>query len=474
MLLFATKILLPLWALIMLVMGVFSAKTKYIYRLSLVGIALVAVSVYIMKDILGIPFQTDLVVSMAILAMGAGILLFQPTMVIQFEFYVLYLMAVAGMVLMVLSNDFLTLFMGIELQALSFYVLVASKKEDPKATEAALKYFILGTFATCLFLYGTSLIYGSTGAIGFAGIGEWIQVHKSLLISNQIRTETWLLVGLSFVIAAMAFKLALVPFHSWAPDVYDGATTSVTLFIATLPKIAAFYVLVKILFGPFMHLRTHWQDLIIILSLCSITWGSFAALQQTRMKRFVAYSTISNMGFALLGLVAGGEHGIQASLFYITIYVVLTYGFFLTFLLLKKTGFPIHEIDNYKGLIRREPQLAASLCFFLFSMSGVPPLIGFMSKYLVFKSIVQEKMYILALIAVVVSVITAAYYLRVIGFILFNESTVQFSKKDVLVKDWRRLLLPILVVALIVTFIFPGLLMTQLGAIAKSLMGGAV
>nr|CRH07493.1 NADH-quinone oxidoreductase chain N (NADH dehydrogenase I, chain N) (NDH-1, chain N) [Candidatus Magnetococcus massalia] len=334
------------------------------------------------------------------------------------EYFVLSLFAALGGMLMISSGDFIVLYLGIELMSLSVYVLAAYKRDNPASNEAGLKYFILGSMASGILLYGISLIYGVTGGTSFANVNEYL-THAGHL-------PTAMGVGVVMVLAGLAFKIAAAPFHMWAPDVYEGAPTSVTAFMAAMPKIAAFGALFRVLGDALGPMQDLWSPVLQLLAVLSMGVGAFAALGQVNIKRLLAYSSIGHVGFALIGLATGTEMGFQAVVVYLTIYVFMTVGTFALILAVNKEGIG-DQIDDYKGLAQKRPGLAFLMAVFMFSMAGIPPLAGFIGKLQIFMAAVSSEMYTVAIIGVLLSAISAYYYLRIIKTMFFDDAEREFD-----------------------------------------------
>jgi len=328
------------------------------------------------------------------------------------EYFSLLLFSVTGMMIMVSSAHFLTLYLGLELLSLSLYAMVALQRDSVPATEAAMKYFVLGALASGMLLYGMSMLYGATGSLDIA------TVRKA--VSTMDPNNIILILGLVFMLVGLLFKLGAVPFHMWVPDVYHGAPTSVTLFLGSAPKIAAFAMIMRLLVGGLENLWPHWQQMLMIIAVLSLAIGNIVAIAQTNLKRMLAYSAIAHMGFFLLGLLSAGPNGYASAMFYMLIYAVMTLGGFGMILLLSREGFEADELDSYKGLNRRNPWLAFLMLLVMFSMAGVPPTAGFYAKLLVLQAVVDAGLVWLAAVAVLFSVIGAFYYLRVVKLIYFD------------------------------------------------------
>lgn len=331
----------------------------------------------------------------------------------QFELYPLMLFSVVGMLLMTSANHWLVLYIGAELQALPLYVLAAFRRDAVRSTEAGLKYFVLGALSSGMLLYGISLIYGSSGVLGFADLAAAIADDK---VQHLV-----LVVGMVLVLAGLAFKLSAAPFHMWTPDVYEGAPTAVTGFFALVPKIAAFAILIRVLTGPLLEIKLEWQQIVVVLAALSTVWGGFAALRQNNLKRLLAYSSIGHVGYALIGVVVATPQGIAATVFYLTLYAVTTAGAFACLLSMRRGGRYVETVDDLAGVVRTNPLFAYAFAALLLSMAGIPPMAGFFAKLYVFQAAVSSGFYPLAVIGVLSSVVAAAYYLRVCKVMFFDE-----------------------------------------------------
>ncbi|MBI1208262.1 MAG: NADH-quinone oxidoreductase subunit NuoN [Azospirillum sp.] len=345
----------------------------------------------------------------------------------RFELPVLMLFATLGMLLMVSANDLISLYVGLETQSLALYVVAAFRRDHAKSSEAGLKYFVLGALSSGLLLYGASLIYGFGGTTQFDRIAG--------LIAASPTPPVGVVVGMVFAVAGLAFKISAVPFHMWTPDVYEGAPTPVTAFFAAAPKVAAVALILRLLDGPFGHMVEQWSQVIFALSLASMVLGSFAAIQQTNIKRLMAYSSIANMGFALLGLAAGTEQGTRGVVVYMTIYMVMTIGTFAVILCMKQHGRMVEDIRQLAGLSRSHPLMALGTAIFMFSLAGIPPLAGFFGKLYVFLAVIEaaakhSELYILAVFGVLSSVVGAFYYLRVVKLIYFDDPIETFDRQS--------------------------------------------
>ncbi|OJW95048.1 NADH-quinone oxidoreductase subunit NuoN [Thiobacillus sp. 65-1402] len=328
------------------------------------------------------------------------------------EFFVLALFALLGMMVMVSASHFLTLYLGLELLSLSLYAMVALRRDSSMATEAAMKYFVLGALASGMLLYGMSMVYGVTGSLALGDIAQ------NLADGTDLRIP--LVFGIVFIVAGVAFKLGAVPFHMWVPDVYHGAPTAMTLFIGSAPKIAAFAFAVRILGQGLESQVAEWRDMLVILAVLSMAVGNIAAIAQSNLKRMFAYSTISHMGFMLLGILAGSHNGYGSAMFYVLVYTLMSLGGFGMILLLSRAGFEADQLDDFKGLNRRSPWLAFLMLLLMFSMAGIPPTVGFYAKLAVLQAVVEIGYVWLAVAAVLFSLVGAFYYLRVVKLMYFD------------------------------------------------------
>jgi NADH-quinone oxidoreductase subunit N len=332
----------------------------------------------------------------------------------RFEYSVLIVLSTLGMLMLISAADLIALYLGLELMSLPLYVVAASYRDSLRATEAGLKYFVLGALSSGMLLYGASLVYGFTGTVSFAGIAQ-AAGHASGA------AQTGLIFGIVFLFAGFCFKVSAVPFHMWTPDVYEGAPTPVTAFFAAAPKVAGIAMFVRVAVSAFPSVTSQWQQIVVFVSIASMALGSFAAIGQRSIKRLMAYSSIGHMGFALIGLAAGTAEGVQGVLVYIAIYVTMTLGVFAVILSMRRTTGMVENVDQLAGLARTHPTMALFMAVLLFSMAGIPPLAGFFAKYFVFTAAIKAGLYILAVIGVVSSVIGAYYYLAIIKTMYFDD-----------------------------------------------------
>ncbi len=329
----------------------------------------------------------------------------------RFEYPLLIVLATLGMMAMISAGGLISLYLGLELQSLSLYVLAAMNRESVRSTEAGLKYFVLGALSSGLILYGASLAYGFAGTVTFAGITEALKAEFSI----------GLVVGLVFVLAGLAFKISAVPFHMWTPDVYEGAPTPVTAFFAAAPKLAAMAVFIRLLYEGFPGASDAWRQVLVFMSIASMALGAFAGIAQTNIKRLMAYSSIGHMGFALIGLAAGGPEGLRGAVLYLIIYLVMTAGVFAAIIAMRRDGRGLELIEDFSGLARTSRGLAFAIAMLMFSLAGIPPLAGFFAKYFVLLSAVKAGMWPLAVIGVLSSVVSAVYYLYIVKVMYFDE-----------------------------------------------------
>jgi len=337
---------------------------------------------------------------------------------LKFEYPVLVLFAATGMLMMISANDLIALYVGLELQSLTLYVVAAFNRDSARSAEAGLKYFVLGALSSGMLLYGASLVYGFTGSTNFAVIAASVQPSGA---------NIGLIFGLVFLMAGFAFKISAVPFHMWTPDVYEGAPTPVTAFFAAAPKLAAMALTVRVLIAAFPAVTTEWRQIVVFLAIASMALGAFAAIGQTNIKRLMAYSSIGHMGYALVGLAAGTAEGVAGVVFYLAIYLAMTLGTFACILAMRRGGRMVEDIDALSGLSRTNPAMAFLLAMLLFSLAGIPPLAGFFAKFYVFLAAIHAGLYALAVIGVLLSVVGAYYYLRIIKIMYFDAPAERFE-----------------------------------------------
>jgi NADH-quinone oxidoreductase subunit N len=372
----------------------------------------------------------------------------------KFEYPVLILLSTAGMCVLISAADLIALYLGMELMSLSLYVVAAIDRDNVRSTEAGLKYFVLGALSSGMLLYGCSLIYGFTGTVSFAGIAK-----------ATGEGGIGLTFGLVFLFVGFCFKISTVPFHMWTPDVYEGAPTPVTAFFAAAPKVAGIAVFVRASVTAFPGIVSQWQQIVVFVAIASMALGSFAAIGQTNIKRLMAYSSIGNMGYALIGLAAGTPEGVQSVLIYMAIYVAMTLGSFAAIIAMRRPDGPVEKIADLAGLARTKPAMALFLGIMMFSLAGVPPLGGFFAKFFVFNAAIKASLYTLAVIGVVTSVVGAYYYLAIVKTMYFDEPTPAF----VPMRPELRLVLGVSGLVVILLGVYPGPLVDAAAAAAKSL-----
>ena len=339
----------------------------------------------------------------------------------RFEFPVLIMLATVGMMMMISANDLMSLYLGLELQSLSLYVIAAFARDDTRSNEAGLKYFVLGALSSGMLLYGASMIYGFTGTTNFSALAK-------VLTGSPV--ELGVIVGIVFVTAGLAFKVSAVPFHMWTPDVYEGAPTPVTAFFSVAPKIAALALFLRVMLVPFLHIAGEWYQIIWAISVASMVLGALAAIGQQNIKRLMAYSSIGHVGYALIGLAAGTRDGVAGVVVYMAIYLVMNVGTFCAILLMRRDAGQVETIADLSGLARTRPGMAMALAIFMFSLAGVPPLAGFFGKFFIFMAAIHAEAYWLAVLGVLASVVGAYYYLRIIKIMYFDAPAEPFAPAE--------------------------------------------
>jgi len=460
------EIFLSLSIMFILILGVFKKNSsKLIQNISL--IVLLATSVIIVNETLGIEekflFNGSVIIDylsslMKIITLLAAFFVLVISsnylkifQIFKIEYPILILSSVLGMMVMISSNDLIVFYMGLELQSLALYVLATFNRDQIKSSEAGLKYFVLSALSSGLLLYGCSLIYGFTGSTNFNQI------------ANQLNSNEYAITfGIVFVLVGLAFKISAVPFHMWAPDVYEGSPTSVTLFFTMVPKIAALTVFIRFLYVPFLNLIDQWQMILIFLSIASMLFGAIAAIGQTNLKRLIAYSSIGHVGYALAGLATGSNDGIQSSVIYITIYILMNLGLFSCLLMMKRNNKYFEDIEDLSGLSKNHPLLSLSLLVILFSLAGIPPLAGFFAKFYIFKSVLEQSMYFLAIVGLLSTVIAAFYYLRIIKIMYFDKEK---EKYDTDHSAWLKFSLATSTIIILLYFVFPSQLVEMVSRI---------
>ena len=460
------EIFLSLSIMFLLILGVFKKNSsKLIQNISL--IVLLATSVILVNETLGIEekflFNGSVIIDylsslMKIITLLAAFFVLVISSnylkifeIFKIEYPILILSSVLGMMVMISSNDLMVFYMGLELQSLALYVLATFNRDQIKSSEAGLKYFVLSALSSGLLLYGCSLIYGFTGSTNFNQI------------ANQLNSNEYAITfGIVFVLVGLAFKISAVPFHMWAPDVYEGSPTSVTLFFTMVPKIAALTVFIRFLYVPFLNLIDQWQMILIFLSIASMLFGAIAAIGQTNLKRLIAYSSIGHVGYALAGLATGSNDGIQSSVIYITIYILMNLGLFSCLLMMKRNNKYFEDIEDLSGLSKNHPLLSLSLLVILFSLAGIPPLAGFFAKFYIFKSVLEQSMYFLAVVGLLSTVVAAFYYLRIIKIMYFDKEK---EKYDTDHSVWLKFSLATSTIIILLYFVFPSQLVEMVSRI---------
>tara|TARA_Y100000385_G_scaffold61299_1_gene59887 strand:- start:10503 stop:11954 length:1452 start_codon:yes stop_codon:yes gene_type:complete len=434
LLLIIPQIFLLFSAIILLMLGSFTKKNsaKIIVYFSVLTLFLVmSLEIFMPWDI-HVIFNNSLVengfsrfVKSIIFMSSAFVIILSSKWLIRFdekafEYPILILFSSLGMSLMISANDLITLYLAIELQSLPLYVMAAFKRDSVESGEAGIKYFVLGALSSSLFLFGSSLIYGFTGSIEFSEISRSIDI---------LNIKSGIVVGIVFILSGLIFKISAVPFHMWTPDVYEGSATPITAFFATAPKMAAMCMLVNILYGPFSGAFESWQQIIIFVSIASMSLGSFVAIRQSNIKRLLAYSSIAHMGFALIGLISPlSQLGVQALLIYMLIYIVTNLGVFACIISLEKNeGETISNTDDLSGLSKKYPFISFSMAMLMFSFAGIPPLAGFFGKYLIFRSAIENGLIEIAVFGLIISVVAAFYYIRIIKIMYFDESNIKIT-----------------------------------------------
>jgi NADH-quinone oxidoreductase subunit N len=466
------EIFLAGMTLLLLLLGVAGSKENYkvVSRLSVFALACVALIVARFAKDTFVTFNGMFVtdgfaafMKMLVIA-GSAISIVMAAQytgrarIMRYEYPVLILFSTLGMMLMISAHDLMSLYMGLELQSLPLYILASIQRDSLRSTEAGLKYFVLGALSSGLLLYGLSLLYGFTGTTNF-------EVMAGALTGV---VAPGVVFGVVLVTAGLAFKIAAVPFHMWAPDVYEGAPTSVTAFFAIVPKIAALALLTRVFMGPFGHLVAEWRQVIVVISIASMVLGGVAAIAQTNIKRLLAYSAIGHMGYALMGLAAATRQGVEALLIYATLYMVASIGAFSVVLMMKQKDRMVEKISDLAGIGRTRPMMALAMTIVMFSMAGIPPLAGFFGKLFVFQAAIEAKLYGLAVTGVLASVVAAYYYLRIIKIMYFDEAGEEAL--DAPEDGGLNFALAISSLALIFFIVMPGPLITAAETAARSLM----
>ena len=425
-----SEIFLCLSIMILLIIGVFKKNSSnLIYNLSIISLLICLALIFNFPineniELFNNSYKIDYLTSfMKILTIISGIFVLlssskyiQVIKINKIEYPILVLSSILGMMVMISSNDLILFYMGLELQSLALYVLASFNRDNILSSESGLKYFVLSALSSGLLLYGCSLIYGFSGSTNF-----------NLIAENINQSSYGLTFGIIFIITGLAFKISAVPFHMWAPDVYEGSPTSVTIFFAILPKIAALTVFIRILYVPFLNIIDQWQIIIVFLSIASMLFGAIAAIGQKNLKRLIAYSSIGHMGYALAGVSTGTNQGIQSSITYISIYLFMNLAFFSCLFMLRRDEKYFENIEDLSGLSKNHPILSFSFLIVLFSLAGIPPLAGFFAKFYIFSAVIEQSMYFLAITGLLSTVIAAFYYLRLIKIIYFDSEKEKYE-----------------------------------------------
>ncbi|HWA03909.1 MAG TPA: NADH-quinone oxidoreductase subunit NuoN [Rhizomicrobium sp.] len=426
------ELILAAGAMVLLMIGAFRGD-RSANMLTMLAVVLIAVSAYVSMIVgddsaFGGAFVMDsfarFTKAVILWSSAACVLLahrfFSDEKSERFELPVLIVLASLGMSLMVSANNFIALYMGLELQSLALYVLAAFNRDSVRSSEAGLKYFVLGSLSSGMMLYGISMIYGFTGTMDFAGVAHVIKTGG---------VGIGLTFGIVFLIAGLAFKISAVPFHMWTPDVYEGSPTPITAYLATASKVASFALVLRAVVVPFPDAFHQWQQIIIFISVLSMGLGAFAAIGQTNIKRLMAYSSIGHMGYALLGLAAGTELGLRGVLFYLAFYSLTNIGIFACVQAMRRGGRTVEDIYDLAGLARTRPRLAFAFMVMMLSLSGLPPLAGILAKAFIFLAAIEAHLYVLAVFGVLTSVVGAYYYLRIVKVMYFDEPAQPFDRE---------------------------------------------
>jgi len=463
------EILMAAGALVMVLFGAIRGERPG-YGMNIIALALLAVT---LAAVLMLPservetmsgsFVVDgfakFMKALTLIASAGGVILSLDYMrregISRFEYPILIVLSTIGMMMVISANDLIALYLGLELLSLSSYVIAAFDRDNVRSTEAGLKYFVLGALSSGMLLYGASLVYGFTGSVSFPVIASVLQGSAGI----------GAIVGLVFVSAGIAFKISAVPFHMWTPDVYEGSPTPVTAFFAAAPKMAGMAMATRVFIDAFPGILVQWQQIVVFISIASMALGSFAAIGQRNIKRLMAYSSIGNVGYALIGLAAGTQQGIQGVAVYMAIYLAMTLGTFACILSLRRGNVMFENVEDLSGLARTHPVIAFCLGMMMFSLAGIPPLAGFFAKFAVFNAAIEADLVALAIIGVVTSVIGAYYYLRIVKVMYFDEPAERYDAQPAGV----RLVLGLCSIFVVLFGIVPAPLVAAAGAAARSL-----
>ena len=450
------EIFISLSIMFLLILGVFRKNSSlWVQNISLITLIITAVITFnetmdiervsLFNESIVVDYLSSLMKIITLLA-AFLVLVISPTYlkifkIFKIEYPILILCSVLGMMIMISSNDLIVFYMGLELQSLALYVLATFNRDNLKSSEAGLKYFVLSALSSGLLLYGCSLVYGFSGSTNFD------------IIATQLNSNEYALTfGIVFILVGLAFKISAVPFHMWAPDVYEGSPTTVTLFFTMVPKVAALTVFIRFLFVPFLNLIEQWQMILIFMSIASMLFGAIAAIGQTNLKRLIAYSSIGHIGYILAGLATGSNEGIQSSIVYMSIYVVMNLGLFSCLLMLKRNNKYYEDLSDLSGLSKNHPLISVSFLVILFSLAGIPPLAGFFAKFYIFIAVIEQSMYFLAIVGLLSTVIAAFYYLRIIKIIYFDQEKEKYDEDH---SPWLRFSLTLSTILVLIYFIFP-------------------
>jgi len=427
------ELILFLGAMFLLMWGVFSSNTSSMYKknLSLISKGVIVLSIYTMCEsdhegklfgelILNNAFTEFVKILILLSGLGVSMMMWpsKENKTYAFELHVLMLLSMGGMMIMVSANSLISLFIGMEIMSLPLYIMAASDRDKSISTEAGIKYFILGSLSTGIFLFGSALVYGFTGTLDFTQI----DVYFTSVSDGSSSIPLGFLVGLIFIIISFCFKISAAPFHMWTPDVYQGSPTVITAFFSSAPKIAGIAIFLRLLLEPFYNLADQWQQIIIFVSAASMLVGSLGAIMQNNFKRLLAYSSIGHIGFALVGLASTEDEGLVGIIIYMVIYLTMTLSAFACLLMVKRDGHNCEEIKDLSGISRTHPTLALILAIIMLSMAGIPPLAGFFAKFYILIPAIKKEMYTLAILAIMASLISAYYYLKIVKVMYFDES----------------------------------------------------
>lgn len=473
------EVFLACAAMVLLMLGVFrrAGSTRLVLVLAVIVLAVALLLIVFSPGDRALAFNglfvTDnftaymkvLVLLGAALTIGMSLGYIEREQMDRFEFPVLMLFATLGMLAMVSANDLISLYLGLELQSLSLYVLTAFRRDTVRSSEAGLKYFVLGALSSGMLLYGSSMVYGFAGSTNFEALAEVLAADLAFGRTPSLG----LIVGLVFLLAGLAFKVSAVPFHMWTPDVYEGAPTPVTAFLASAPKVAAMALIVRVMVGPFGDLFEQWQQIVVVISIGSMVLGAFAAINQTNIKRLMAYSSIGHMGYVLVGLAAGTEAGVLGIVVYLAIYLIMNIGTFACILCMSQEGRMVERIEDLKGLGKSNPLMALAMTILMFSMAGIPPLAGFFGKYFVFLAAIKAGLYALAVIGVLASVVGAFYYVRIVKLMYFEEPAEALDRP---IGAVLRLMITGTSLAMVLFLLVAGPVVGGAGAAAAALFAG--